>query len=165
MKPRTGYMHVPEARVKAALKKHAGNISLAAKACGISRQALWSRVQRSPELQAFIHDVEEDTCDIVENVIIEAVRNGDMPTARWWADRKMRHRGYGPRVETQDITPPDPDAEDKRRRAVAFFSKVIEERARLGLPSIFDDAGAITRGSVIDVQPSSSSSVGKSSKT
>jgi Bacterial regulatory protein, Fis family len=165
MKPRTGYTQVPEARVKAALKRHAGNISLAARACGISRQALWSRVQRSPELQAFIYDVEEDTCDMVENAIIEAVRNGDMATARWWADRRMRHRGYGPRIDTLEVTPPDPDAEAKRMKAVAFFSRVIEERARLGLPSIFDDAGAITRGAVFDVPPSHSSTIGKSSKT
>jgi hypothetical protein len=95
---------------------------------------VWARVQASPSLQAFIRNVEAETADAIENVIIEAAKGGDLATARWWADRKMRDRGYGPpRAETIDAPPPDPQLDDKRRQVVERIMADLEERARARL--------------------------------
>jgi len=149
--PQRGYRHIPEARLRAALKRSLGNLSVAARECGCSRQAVSMRVERSTALQEFIRELQQETVDLAENVIVKKIRKGCDRNARWFLEHHLegKNRGYGPRIDTREVTPPDPDAEAKRRKAIAFFSRVIEERARLGLPSVFDDSGAITYGAVI----------------
>lgn len=53
--------------------------------------------------------------------------------------KNRRPAEWRDRVEIRDVTPPDPQAEATRMKMIAFLGKTIEERARLGLPSIFDD--------------------------
>jgi len=43
--------------------------------------------------------------------------------------RKMRHRGYGPKIENYDIAPRDPEIEEKRKQAMQAMLALIEERA------------------------------------
>lgn len=84
------------ARCKAALRKHAGVFSLAALELGVSRQAIYQRVQRSPELQRVVQDIEETLLDAVDAGIADLIINKrDPATIRWYADRKGRGRGYG----------------------------------------------------------------------
>jgi len=81
--------------LKAALKRSAGSISQAASDLHLSRQAVWARVRRHPELRAFVTEVEDDAFDLVEAAILEACRKRDGAMLRFYADRRMRSRGYG----------------------------------------------------------------------
>lgn len=135
--PAPGYRQVSDARLKTALKRHDGILSQAAKAVGLSRQAVWERVQRNPELQRFIQELEAEVFDMVEGAIIDACREGDSAMLRFFADRRMRGRGYGPKSEENDKRDADPAAEEKRRVAFATMMNIIEERVKRGEPPIF----------------------------
>ena len=41
--------------------------------------------------------------DMVEEVILDAIRAHDLETARWYAKTKLRHRGYSERIEIREI--------------------------------------------------------------
>jgi hypothetical protein len=107
--PKPGYRQASDTRVKAALPRHAGNISAAAQALHMSRQALHARVQRSPELQTAARDAREQIADIADSKIVQSIKRGDMATVRWFADRQMRDRGYGRHDEVEQKPPPDPE--------------------------------------------------------
>lgn len=99
------------AQIKAALAKHAGIVYLAAKELGMARQSVHERISSSPELKAWAENLREEIYDVVDGVIMEAVtplidketgkriREPDLTTVRWFADRHMRKRGYGTQVE------------------------------------------------------------------
>ena len=107
--------------LEAALRKHAGIKSFAAKELGVERSTIQSRVDRSRHLQAVISEIEETVLDMSEGVIIEAVRKGDRQTARWYAERRGRARGYGNKVETPPV-----DEEQLARFVAAFGGDVVK---------------------------------------
>ena len=76
-----------------------GMVSAAAEALGVARQTIHQRIQRSPELQAHQTRIAEACLEWAEGAIRSAIKNKDMATVRWFAERKMRHMGYGTRVE------------------------------------------------------------------
>lgn len=88
------------AKIAAALRKHDGLIPRAADELKTARQTIQGRIDRSQELQAVMAEIENDLHDECEGQILKAVKAGDMATARWYAERKMRNRGYGTKVET-----------------------------------------------------------------
>lgn len=93
--------YIPIGRLKAALKKHMGIVARAAKEVGIARQTLAIRIASSPELQEHIRHVKEDTLDLVDSVILGAIKNKDVGTARWYAERQGKSRGYATKLETE----------------------------------------------------------------
>ena len=136
---RGGKSHVSDAMLKAALRAYAGNLSQAAKACRLSRQSVWERVRRSPELQAFIAEIEQEVGDLAQSNVVEAIKAGDAIMTRWYLER--RNPEYSNKRENREIPPPpDPEEERRRDQLVQFFRAEVERRARLGLPSIFSDA-------------------------
>lgn len=135
--------HLTEARVRTALWRFAGNLAEAARDCGISRQAMRERVQRNPALQAFMVEIQTATADFVESEIMKAISAGDMATARWFADRKMRDRGYGHFFAHVDETPPDPAQQAQLQKMIAFFHTETERRYREGLPPLLIEAKAV----------------------
>ena len=118
---------------------HAGNIAQAARDCGITRQSMWERAQK-PELQAFMVEIRNAVGDFVENEIIKAIAAGDMTTARWYADRQLRDRGFGQFVAHVDETPPDPVRQAAAQKLIEFYAAEMERRyhAGLGSPLLID---------------------------
>lgn len=88
------------AQCKEALEKNAGLVTLAAKALGISHQALSARIKRNPQLQGIRASVEVQMLDIAEGATYTLLQNKDPGTVRWYLEQKGRERGYvGKRVE------------------------------------------------------------------
>lgn len=84
------------AQLEAALRRHAGVFSLAARELGVSRQAVFDRVRRSAQLQRIVSEIEETLLDAVDAGLADLIINKrDPATLRWYADRKGRRRGYG----------------------------------------------------------------------
>ena len=95
---------VSNVQIKASLKKNAGVLSMVADELGVTRQAIWQRVQRSPELQAYKADIEERLLDLAEAGVAKKLMAGDGTTQRWLLELKGRHRGYARR---QELAGPD----------------------------------------------------------
>lgn len=79
---------VPNSKLKAALKKHAGVFAQAAAELGLTRQAVSMRVARSKELQAYVEEVQATIDDLATSVIVDALLKRDRATARWWKERR-----------------------------------------------------------------------------
>ena len=54
---------------------------------------------------------------------MQAIAEGNMATARWWADRKMREEGFGQQVAHVNETPPDPAQKVALQKLVDFFHR------------------------------------------
>jgi hypothetical protein len=88
-----------------ALEQHRGFVSFTAKSLGISFQALYNRISKSPRLQQVRKAVEEAFLDCAENNIVTAVIQGkDLRTSQYVMSTKGRHRGY---VERTEVTGAD----------------------------------------------------------
>lgn len=98
--PATGPKGITNAQLRAALRKHAGVFSLAARELGCDRSNVDQRVKGSTALQAFCRQIDEEIGDACEAVIFNAIVSGDRAMARWYAPIKMRNRGYVTRTET-----------------------------------------------------------------
>ena len=84
-----------DARVEAALLKHAGLVSCAARELGVSRQAIHYRMLQSDHLRTVCCEAREEVLDYCESAIIAAIKSGDVKTSQWYLDRVGRMRGYG----------------------------------------------------------------------
>ena len=120
-------LKVTDARLRATLRKHDGMQSLTAKALGVTRQCVHDRIQNSPGLQQFIADLNAQIEDTCEGNIFKKIKAKDGTTLRWFAERRLRDRGYGPKPE--DIPPPPPD-NSKRALIVNVLVQNLNEKAQ-----------------------------------
>lgn len=87
------------AHLKAALRKHAGVYVLAARELGCDRANVKQRVDNTPELQAWVDEIEQEVLDAAEAVIKNKIVKGDDKTARWYLQMKGKGRGFSTRHE------------------------------------------------------------------
>lgn len=90
---------VSDAEVIAALRSNRGILTPTAKALGIERSTLHERIENNPEFQRVREEIDEAILDSAEVVIFDAVDQDKGLTARWLAERKGKHRGYGNQVQ------------------------------------------------------------------
>ena len=99
--PRTKRPHkVTIAQIADAIRLAGGNLTAAARALGISRQALYARIYRSERLKAVVDEMREVTLDTVENCLLDRVKSGDTTAMIFWLKTQGKHRGW---VERQEI--------------------------------------------------------------
>lgn len=113
-----------------AIKECGGIISLTADKLGITRKALYERIQKSKQIEDALDEVRNRTGDAAENVILNAITTGvvyrqktvtkgrgknkttsvvivpvelspkdQVKTAQWYAERKLKDRGFTTRQE------------------------------------------------------------------
>lgn len=92
--------NIPERELIRALRKHAAIYSLVADDLGCTRENVGIRVRNSPKLLAIVKEVEETILDLVDGTILKAIKAGDLPTTRWYGERKGKSRNYGNSVQT-----------------------------------------------------------------
>lgn len=95
----TGPKGIAEVRLKAALRKHAGVYALAARDLGCDRSNVRHRVDRSPALQEFVAQIEQEVGDAAEAVVKRDILGGSVKTAKWYLTMKHKDRGYTTRTE------------------------------------------------------------------
>lgn len=95
----TGPKGVSIHALKAALKKNAGVYSLAARELGLDRTSVRQRVERHPDLQQLIRDIDQEMGDAAEAVVKNDIIKGDVKTAKWYLQLKHRDRGYKTQTE------------------------------------------------------------------
>lgn len=97
-----------EAMIRAALRKHAGVYSFAARELGCDRANIQRRIERSPALQEFCRQIDAEVDDLATGIIVDTLGRketiGGRPTkeaqamARWLKDHKQRGKGLSVRL-------------------------------------------------------------------
>ena len=93
--------------MKAALKKNAGVMSLAARDLGLDRSSVSERISKHPELQEWCRQIDQEMGDAAEAVVKKDIIGGEVKTAKWYLALKHADRGY--RAQTA-LTNPDGSA-------------------------------------------------------
>ena len=115
--------YISKRKIVNAIRKNGGVISLVANELGCSRQNVYDRIKSDKEIEDVLDDVINRTGDAVENIILNAMTTGvvyrpvkqedgeakmvafnlditeQVKTAKWYAERKLKDRGYTTRVE------------------------------------------------------------------
>lgn len=96
-------------RTKLSERDHAKIISLMSKQVPlymiarkfkVDRHTLSKYIENHQELVDASRDANEAFDDSVEYMFKQKIAKGDLHVAQWYADRKMRHRGYGEHIDT-----------------------------------------------------------------
>lgn len=76
-----------------------GNVAAIARALGVSRSTVWSRVQESVTLQRALHDARETMLDNVESRLYSNALKGNVPSILFILRTQGGRRGWNERVE------------------------------------------------------------------
>lgn len=82
------------------LKDNLGNITLAARACGISRRLHFIWMKEDEAYAAEFRDILEQQGDFVENKLLENIRSNDTTSIIFYCKTKLKERGY---VEKKEV--------------------------------------------------------------
>lgn len=112
--PQTGPKNITDAMLRAALRKHAGVYVLAAKELGCDRTNVKQRVDRSPELQAFVQQIEDEIDDLADGIVVDTLGRKDITgrpskeaqnMAKWRKEYGLRKQGVKVRLAGSDGGP------------------------------------------------------------
>lgn len=90
-----------DAEIETAMCRHGGCVGLVAAELGVSRQAIYYRLSKSPELRASADDIQAELLDECMAVVTRAVTAGDGRMSRWYLDHFAQDRGYGRGIRRQ----------------------------------------------------------------
>lgn len=84
-----------------ALTKSLGNITMACKSVGISRETFYKWLKKDSEFAERVKDIDEITIDYVENALFKLIKEGNPTAILFFLKTKGKHRGY---QENYDVT-------------------------------------------------------------
>ena len=87
-----------------AIKNSNGIITIIAERIGCTRQTVSKAIKADPYIQEFYENECETVLDIAEVVVIDAIKNQDVNTAKWYLSTKGAKRGYNTSVALQANT-------------------------------------------------------------
>jgi hypothetical protein len=93
-------MKVTAAQCAAALKKHKGFITQAAKSLGISRTHLHTLINKHPTIREALDDAREEMKDFAESKLYQGINNGNTALIIFYLKTQAKGRGY---IERQEI--------------------------------------------------------------
>ncbi|MDR3488791.1 MAG: hypothetical protein P4M05_28300 [Bradyrhizobium sp.] len=85
-------------QIEAAIRNSAGVFAVAAQALNVHRQRIYEWVEADPRLQAVCSEVLEETLDLAEGKLLQAIKDGSEKSIHFYLDRRGRERGYGNRM-------------------------------------------------------------------
>lgn len=91
----------PVSLVIDAIKNSNGILSAVAYKLDVARQTLYNYLGRHPEAKACLEDERENFDDYAEKKLFELIKNGDPQTIRFYAETRLRNRGYSRKVESE----------------------------------------------------------------
>lgn len=91
-------------------------MTAAAKRLNVSPSTVHKFMNEHPQLHALRDEINEALCDLAENTLYRAIREGDLRATMYFLDRRARHRGYGHKAELtgKDGAPVQLELEDTR---------------------------------------------------
>lgn len=100
-----------------ALFASGGIITYAAKALGVGRQALSTRVNGSEILRTAADEAVERNLDKAENKLLDKIDRGNLVAILFYLKTKGKRRGYIERQETHEVSDAELNAEIERELA------------------------------------------------
>jgi hypothetical protein len=86
-------------KVRKAIVGCAGNYSVIAEQCGVSRQAVSLFLNKNPKLKREADAEGEKLLDLAENQVAVFLKEGDKKVIMWYLDSKGKERGYGQKMQ------------------------------------------------------------------
>ncbi len=117
-------------KVIKALIKNNGYISFAAREIGCHRNTITNMMKSHPEIREIVDDKIELKLDIAEIQIENAIKSGDLSTAKWYLDRIGKKRGYGITTIQQDSEseiPQIPISKDTQKLGIEYLRNLHNE--------------------------------------
>ena len=90
---------VTHTKLMKAIKNSNGIITIIADRLGVCRQTVHKYMNEDAEAKALYESECETVLDIAEVVVIDAIKNQDIQTAKWYLGTKGGKRGYNPAIE------------------------------------------------------------------
>jgi len=81
------------------LEENKGNVAAVGRRMGVSRTAIYNRINESTTLQQTLADARETMLDNAESVLYKKVLEGSTPELIFFLKTQGRNRGYVERVE------------------------------------------------------------------
>lgn len=116
------------------IDKHYGNITVVARALGVTRQTVYNAIDAVPELKEAIDSARETGLDIAESSLMKQIGEGNTAATIFLLKTRGKSRGY---VERQELTGADGGA-IKTESAVKIY---LPDNERDAGESDGDDAG------------------------
>lgn len=92
--------------VKEAIVGSAGIVSLVAKRCNVSRQAMSKYFEKHDSFKELLIQEKESLLDLAECKIINLIQTGDTKVVQWFLERKGKVRDYGDKQELDLLESP-----------------------------------------------------------
>lgn len=92
-------------QVITAIKGSSGIKATIQRRLGCARMTVDNYLKRYATAQAAYDEEVETVGDLAESVIISAIKNKDVDTAKWYAKAKLKHRGYTDKQEVEHKGP------------------------------------------------------------
>lgn len=99
-----------------ALRDSQGMVAVAARSLGVSRQTIYNRMEKSPEVREAIEEAREFTTDRAETKLFQAIEEGEGWAVCFYLKCQGKERGYierqqhehtgkdGGPIQTEDVT-------------------------------------------------------------
>lgn len=88
-----------KAKLLEALEKTLGIVTPACREVGVSRNTFYEYYKNDPVFKAAVDDINEITLDFVENSLLKAIKDGNVPGILFYMKYKARKRGYTDQVD------------------------------------------------------------------
>lgn len=86
---------ISKKKLMEAIEGSGGIISVVAKRLNVSWHTAKKAIEENPETKQIYDDESDRILDVAENVILKAIKNNDVSTAKWYLSNKGKFRGYG----------------------------------------------------------------------
>lgn len=97
-------MKFTNAQAADAIREARGLMSVAARRLGVTRQALYLRLQKAPYLRETLSEAREFTADVAEAALFRAIENGEAWAVCFFLKCQAKSRGYIEKLEVrQDV--------------------------------------------------------------
>jgi hypothetical protein len=90
------------------LRKTLGNVTLACKELGVSREWFYRHLRNDSDFKAAFDEVNENVVDFVESKLLQQIKENNTTATIFFLKTRAKHRGYIERVEYT----PKPIADD-----------------------------------------------------
>lgn len=87
-------------RIIRALRETRGLIAVAARKLGCSRQTIYDRLEKSPEVREALKEARDHTTDVAEAALFRAIEAGEAWAVCFYLKTQGKARGY---VERQEV--------------------------------------------------------------
>lgn len=91
-------------KIRKAIEKHRGNVTLVAKSFSVSRTTVYKFFEIHPELKECLQDEREKMIDNVESTLYNQALDGNTTAMIFFLKTQGKNRGY---VERQEVTGAD----------------------------------------------------------